>query len=70
MNRVLLHDVLERAGWTAAQAFLSTWAITSIADVTDRQLLLNAAVAALAAGLSVLKGVVASRIGEPTASLP
>ncbi len=42
-------DMLERAGWTAAQTFLATWV------VTDQSTVKGAVLAAVAAGLSVVK---------------
>lgn len=55
----LSRDVLERAAWTAAQVFLATWV------VTDIQTLQTAAVAAVAAGVSVVKSYFASKVGDP-----
>jgi hypothetical protein len=55
----LYRDVLERAAWTAAQVFLATWV------VTDIQTLQTAAVAAVAAGISVIKSYLASKVGDP-----
>jgi hypothetical protein len=46
-------DMLERAGWTAAQAFFATWM------VTDQSTVKSAVLAAVAAGLSVIKTFVA-----------
>lgn len=48
-------DTAERAGFTAAQAFLAVWI------VTDQSTVRNAAVAAVAAAVAVLKAAVASR---------
>lgn len=42
-------DMLERAGWTAAQAFLATWV------VTDQSSAKGAVLAAVAAALSIVK---------------
>lgn len=42
-------DMLERAGWTAAQAFLATWV------VTDQSSTKGAVLAAVAAALSIVK---------------
>jgi hypothetical protein len=51
-------DVLERAFWTATEVFLAMWIIT------DLESLQTAAVAAAAAGLSVIKSFVTSRVGN------
>lgn len=48
-------DTAERAGFTAAQAFLAAWVIT------DQSTVRNAALAAVAAGIAVVKAAVASR---------
>ena len=58
MKRLYI-DMIERAGWTALQAFLAVWAI---GDVDSFK---SATIAALAAGFSVIKGFAASRIGDP-----
>ena len=52
---VKLVDILERAGWTAAQAFLATWV------VTDQSTVKGAILAAVAAGLSVIKTFVSQQ---------
>lgn len=58
MNRVLLLDIVERCAWTFAQAFLAVFAVTDVSSARA------AAVAGAAAVLAVLKGVVASRVGD------
>ena len=58
MSKKLLLDLLERAGWTAAQAFLAVFAVTDVSSAKA------GLVAAAGAALAVLKGVVASRVGE------
>ncbi len=65
LNRNQLLDVAERAVATAIQTFLALWLAT---DLTDAR---SAGVAAAAAGLSVLKGWVAtvSPLGNDTASM-
>lgn len=72
MSRRLALDILERALWTAAQAFASTWIVTEWADLSDVGLAKRAAVAAVAAALSVVKGSLASRVGDggSAATLP
>jgi hypothetical protein len=54
----LYKDVLERALWTATEVFLALWIIT------DLQSLQTASVAALAAGLSVVKSYATSKVGD------
>jgi len=59
-----LKDVAERAGATAAQVFLTLFLVTDLSTAE------TALTAALAAGLAVLKGAIATRIGDrDTASL-
>lgn len=55
----LYKDVMERAAWTAVQVFLATWV------VADMQTLQTAAVAAVAAGVSVVKSYFATKVGDP-----
>lgn len=50
-----LIDTTERAAFTALQAFLAAWVIT------DQSTVRNAALAALAAGIAVIKAGIASR---------
>ena len=56
----LYKDIIERAVWTAAQAFL---AIFTVADMSSAK---TAGVAAMAAAISAVKSIVASKVGEPT----
>jgi hypothetical protein len=63
MNRILFYDILERCVWTFIQAFLASWTVTSIADVTNAGIAMSAAMAGLAAAVSLLKSIAASRIG-------
>lgn len=60
----LVTDIAERALMTFVQAFLSVWIVSDWADLGDVDLVKKAAVAGLAALLAVLKGAVASRIGD------
>lgn len=60
VTRTWAIDVAERAIMTAAQAFLAVWV------VTDTSTTRAAAVAALAAALSVLKGAIATKVGDNT----
>ena len=64
MVKKILADVAERAAWTAAQAFLAVFLVTDVSTVKA------ALVAAAGAALSVVKGFVATKVGEPTAALP
>lgn len=68
MNRKLVADMAERAGFTFLQAFLSVWMISSWADLTDVGLWQRAAVAGIAAALSVVKGFAASKMGDGSAA--
>lgn len=52
-------DILERVIWTAAQAFLATFVVTDLSSLKV------AAVAAIAAALSVVKGLAATKVGDP-----
>lgn len=56
-------DIYERAAWTALQGFLGTLTAVSITDV-DRELLISAAAAAVAALLSFFKTVAQERIEQ------
>ena len=69
MSRALLIDIGERAAMTAVQAFLAVL-LANAAGMTDMGTLRAAALAGVAAGLSVIKGALASRLGDPaTAAL-
>lgn len=70
MTSELAWDIFERALMTFAQAFLSVWIVSDWADLTDVSLAKQAAVAGVAAVLSLLKGLLASRVGvKGTAAL-
>lgn len=58
MNK-LYKDIIERAAWTAAQAFLAIYTVGGVDELK------SAAAAGVAAGISVIKGFVATRIGDP-----
>ena len=60
----LVRDVAERAAWTFAQAFLGAFVVTDLSTAK------TAALAGLAAAVAVLKGFVASQVGERNAALP
>ena len=53
-----IFDVLERAGWTFAQAFLGVFVV---ADLSSAK---GAGVAGLAAGVSVLKTFVKDKVAK------
>lgn len=59
MDNKLMKDVLERALWTAAQAFLAVYTVGGVDEAK------SAITAAVAAGISVLKGFVATKVGDP-----
>lgn len=52
-------DLLERVAWTAIQAFLGALVVTGNTNYKA------AAVAAVAAAISVIKGVAATKVGDP-----
>lgn len=55
----LLKDIAERALWTAAQAFIAVYTVGGVDTVK------SATTAALAAGISVIKGFMATQVGNP-----
>lgn len=61
MNK-LYKDVVERAAWTAAQAFLAIYTVGGVDELKA------AATAGVAAAISVLKGFVATRVGDPSSA--
>jgi hypothetical protein len=68
MNKRYVLDLLERVGWTALQAFLAQLIASgffSVDNVTDLSILQKAGVAALAAILSLAKGLAARTVGSP-----
>ena len=66
LNSTFVKDALERAIWTAAQAFLAVFTVGDLASAKA------AGIAAVAAGISVLKSVVATQVGDSStaATLP
>ena len=66
MSKKLLLDMIERAAWTFAEAFLAVYVITDVSSAK------TAAVAGAGAALAVVKGFVASHVGESgtAATLP
>ena len=63
MSQQLLKDIAERAVMTFAQAFLAVYAVTDLSSAK------GAALAGVAAAISVVKGAIASQIGRQSASL-
>ena len=61
-NVNFLKDLLERAIWTGAQAFLAVFTIGDMASAKA------AGVAAAGAGISVLKSIVATSIGDSSSA--
>lgn len=55
----LYKDIIERALWTAAQAFLAIYTVGGVDELK------SAAAAGVAAGLSVIKGFAATKMGDP-----
>lgn len=51
-------DIIERAIWTAIQAFIAVYAVGGVDELK------SAATAAVAAGISVIKGFAATKIGD------
>ena len=66
LNSTFVKDALERAIWTAAQAFLAVFTVGDMASAKA------AGIAAVAAGISVLKSVIATQVGDSgsAATLP
>ena len=68
MSRVFWLDLLERSVWTFLQAFAALIVTVQVVDLkADFMDYLTAA--AIAGGLAVLKGLVASRVGNETPQL-
>lgn len=67
MSKKLLLDLAERAGWTFAQAFAATFVVTGGTASAKA-----AGIAGVAAVLSFVKGVAATRVGakDSAATLP
>lgn len=51
-------DVIERAAWTAAQAFLAIYTVGGVDELK------SAATAGIAAAISVVKGFAATKVGD------
>jgi hypothetical protein len=68
MNKKYILDLFERVAWTALQALLAQLIASgffSVDNVTDLSILQKAGVAALAAVLSLAKGLAARAVGSP-----
>jgi len=59
LDKSLLKDIAERALWTAAQAFIAVYTVGGVDELK------SAATAAVAAGISVLKGLFSTQVGDP-----
>ena len=59
ISKNLLKDVIERAVWTAVQAFIAIYTVGGVDELK------SAAAAGVAAGISVLKGLVSTQVGDP-----
>lgn len=55
----LTKDIIERTFWTAVQAFLAVFVITDVSSLK------SAGVAAAAAVIAAVKGLAASKVGDP-----
>jgi hypothetical protein len=55
----LTKDIIERTLWTAVQAFLAVFVITDVSSLK------SAGVAAAAAVIAAVKGLAASKVGDP-----
>lgn len=69
MTRRLALDIAERAALTFVEAFLAVWVVGSWADLSSVGLAQRATVAGVAAAMAAVKGAVASRLGDRSASL-
>lgn len=58
-DKELLKDIAERAVWTAAQAFVAIYTVGGVDEIK------SALTAAVAAGISVVKGFLATQVGNP-----
>lgn len=62
MNNKLYKDIAERALWTAAQAFIAIYTVGGVDEIK------SATAAAVAAGISVLKGFLATQVGDSSSA--
>jgi hypothetical protein len=58
-DKTLYKDIAERALWTAAQAFVAVYTVGGV------DTLKSACTAGVAAGISVIKGFMATQVGNP-----
>lgn len=59
-----LADIAERAGLTYVEAFLGLLLASGTTDIVDLSTLQSAAVAAIPAGLAVVKGAIGTLLGR------
>jgi hypothetical protein len=69
MTKTLARDIAERMAWTFAETFSGSLLAAPMLRL-DISTLTAAALAGAAAVLAVLKGLAASKVGEPNAALP
>jgi hypothetical protein len=62
--KLYLVDLAERVGSTAAETFLATLIAAGVGGLTDVSVYQKAGIAALAAGLAVLKGIIGKYVGD------
>ncbi|MEU9774563.1 MULTISPECIES: hypothetical protein [unclassified Streptomyces] len=63
VNSTLL-DVAERTGLTYVESFLGLLLAGAVTDIVDLSVLQSAAVAAIPAALTVVKGAIGTRLGQ------
>ena len=61
-------DLAERVLMTAVQAFVGAIVITDVADLTDQTMWTSAAMAGVAAAVSLVKGLLAKGVGLPASA--
>ena len=69
MSTKLYVDIAERVLATFAVTFLTTWLAADAVNLTNLSVVKSAGVAGLAAAGSLIKGLIASRIGDGSAAL-
>lgn len=67
----MTRDIIERMAWTFVQAFLASEGLSRIVGGEfELAALQAAALAGVAAVLSLIKGLAATKVGQPDAALP
>uniref|UniRef100_A0AAU2V931 Holin n=1 Tax=Streptomyces sp. NBC_00003 TaxID=2903608 RepID=A0AAU2V931_9ACTN len=61
----LLVDIVERAALTYVEAFLGLLLAAGTTDIVDLSTLQSAGIAAIPAGLAVIKGAIGTLLGRP-----